>query len=124
MAQGEPVDRGAPRFDEEDVVEVMRHLDRLTDRYRELQDLETTLRDALRAVRRTRSELRETLNRLDYLDAERADGDGRSQDKSDEVAGVDSERPSDSRPSVRKALPADTQDANAGASRLLRGRAR
>jgi len=59
------------RFDEEDVVEVMRHLDRLEERYRELGDLEATLRDALSAVQRTRTELRDTLRRLDRLDAER-----------------------------------------------------
>ena len=62
----------AERFDAEDVAEVMRHLDDLEARYRELGDVEASLRDALRNVRRTRAELLQTLRRLDRLDAERA----------------------------------------------------
>ncbi len=81
------------RFDEDDVAEVMRHLDRLEERYRELGDLEATLREAIRAVRRTRGELKETLKRLDRLDQERTE---------ESAPGSDREGPS-----VRKASPSE-----------------
>jgi hypothetical protein len=59
---------GGHRFDVDDVAEVSRHLDALEERYRELEVLEVALRETLRSLRRTRSELGQTLARLDRLD--------------------------------------------------------
>ena len=107
------------RFDAEDAAEVMRHLDKLEERYHELETLEATLREALRAVRRTRSEMRETLQRLDRLDNERA-GHERA---AGELVAVEAEPVSEREgPSLRKASPVEVAEEVVASRRVTRSR--